>query len=140
MRLRSAAAVVGLAIGVLLSPASAAAQQAAQPDPDPWIARDKAWHFDASLGIASITYALSTWKLTDSRGVGLAIGGATTLAVGAAKEGLDAVTGGDPSWKDFAWDAIGAAVGLALAWGVDLLLGGVSDAHPLLASPAAVKF
>ena len=40
--------------------------------------------------------------------------------------------GGDPSWKDFTWDAIGVVAGLAIAWGVDLLLGGVDAAHPAL--------
>jgi uncharacterized protein YfiM (DUF2279 family) len=127
---RLLAVVVTAAVVVSMSPAARAA------DPDPWIARDKAWHFDACLGIAAGTYALATWKVTDSRGVGLAIAGATALAAGAAKEGIDAVTGGDPSWKDFAWDAIGTVAGLAVAWGMDLLLGGVSASQPALAAPA----
>ena len=128
-----------LAVAVLAASAPAAAQQAA-PDPDPWFARDKAWHFDACLGISALTYALATWKVTDSRGVGLAIAGGTTLVIGAAKEGADALGLGDPSWRDLAWDAIGAVAGLAIAWGVDLLLGGVSAEHPAFASPAAVRF
>jgi hypothetical protein len=73
----------------------------------------------------------------DARWKALVIGGGVTLAVGAAKEAVDATGafGGDPSWKDFAWDAIGAIAGLAFAWGVDLLIGGVSPAHPALGSP-----
>lgn len=106
-------------------------------DPDPWIARDKAFHFDASLGIAATTYALASWKLTDSRGYALAIAGGTTLAIGAAKEGADALGLGTPSWRDFAWDAIGALAGLAIAWGVDMLLGGVNPSRPALESPRA---
>jgi uncharacterized protein YfiM (DUF2279 family) len=132
--------VVALVAVALFVSGAAPATARAQQDPDPWIARDKAWHFDASLGIAAVTYTFATWKLTDSRGVGLAIAGGTTLAIGAAKEGLDALGLGDPSWKDFAWDAIGTVAGLAIAWGVDLMLGGVSADHPLLASPAAVRF
>ena len=134
MRRLSTLVLVAAGAAAVLAPSVAKAQ-----DADPWIARDKAWHFDASLGIASLTYALATWKVTDSRGVGLAIAGGTTLAIGAAKEGYDAVSGGDPSWKDFAWDAIGTVAGLAIAWGMDLLLGGVSDQHPLFASPT-VRF
>jgi putative lipoprotein len=111
-------------------------------DTDAWFARDKALHFDVSLGIAATSYALATWKLTDSRGAALAIAGGFTLAVGAAKEGLDALGLGDPSWKDFAWDAIGTVCGLAIAWGADLLIGGVSADRPALAAPpqALVRF
>jgi putative lipoprotein len=118
----------------------ATAQPAAAegPDPDPWIARDKAFHFDVSAGIAAATYAASAAWLVDSRGKALAIGGAVTLAVGGAKELLDlAGVGGDPSWKDFAWDAIGMVAGLAIAWSVDMLLGGVNAEHPALGAAQA---
>jgi len=106
---------------------------------DPWIARDKAFHFDVSAGIAAASYAASAAWLVDARWKALAIGGGLALGVGAGKEAIDAagIFHGDPSWKDFAWDAIGTAVGLAVAWGVDLLLGGVDHAHPALAAPAA---
>ncbi len=59
------------------------------------------------------------------------------LAVGAGKEIVDAtgLFGADASWKDLAWDAIGAIAGLAIAWSVDLWLGGVDEAHPALGSP-----
>ena len=48
-------------------------------------------------------------------------GASLALAAGAAKEGLDATGSGDPSWKDFTWDAIGAAVGVGLSLLVDEL-------------------
>lgn len=120
-----------LATSVLATPAPARA------DDDPWIARDKALHFDASAGIAALTYAVSAGWIVDARWKALALAGGVTLAAGAGKELVDAthVFGGDPSWKDFAWDAIGAVAGLALAWGMDLLLGGVSPERPLLAPP-----
>jgi putative lipoprotein len=112
---------------------------ASADDPDPWIARDKAFHFDISAGIAAAGYAASAAWLVDARWKALAIGGGAALAVGAGKELLDAtgLFGGDPSWKDFAWDAAGTVVGLALAWSIDLLLGGVNPGRPALGAPHA---
>jgi putative lipoprotein len=122
---------------VVLAIAFAAPSAAAADSSDPWIGRDKALHFDASAGIAMATYAVSTYEL-HARWESLAVAGAFTLAVGAGKELLDMTGLGDPSWKDFTWDAIGTVAGLALAWSVDLLMGGVDAAHPALASPHAV--
>jgi uncharacterized protein YfiM (DUF2279 family) len=121
-----------LALGLLAAPPTALGA-----DTDPWIARDKALHFDACAGIAALTYAVSAGWLVDARWKALTIGGGLALAAGAGKELVDAtgVLGGDPSWKDFAWDAMGAVAGLALAWGVDLLMGGVNAERPALASP-----
>lgn len=106
-------------------------------DPDPWVSRDKALHFDVSAGIAAVGYGVSAAWLVDARWKALAIGGGLSLAAGATKELIDATGafGGDPSWKDFTWDAIGVVAGLAIAWGVDLLLGGVDQAHPALGAP-----
>jgi putative lipoprotein len=117
--------------------ANALSSAAFADDPDPWIARDKALHFDVSAGIAAAGYGVSAGWLVDARWKALAIGGGVALAAGAAKEVVDATGafGGDPSWKDFTWDAIGVVAGLAIAWGIDLLLGGVDRAHPALGSP-----
>jgi putative lipoprotein len=114
----------------------ATSPRARADDPDPWIARDKAFHFAASAGIASFTYAVAAYKL-DVRWEALAIGGGVALAAGAGKELLDLAGLGDASWKDFAWDAIGTVAGLAIAWCVDMLLGGVDRTHPALAAPQA---
>ena len=127
MRTQVAFLVLG---AVLALPVSARAD-----DPDPWIARDKAFHFDVSAGVAAATYAASAAWIVDARWKALAIGGGVTIALGGAKELLDLAGLGDPSWKDFAWDAIGTVAGLALAWGVDMLLGGVSSAHPAFGAP-----
>jgi uncharacterized protein YfiM (DUF2279 family) len=118
---------------VLLSPRAFADDV----DADPWLSRDKAFHFDVSAGIAAAGYGVSAAWLVDARWKALAIGGGLALAVGAGKEIVDAtgIFGGDASWKDFSWDAIGAVAGLAIAWGVDLLLGGVDRSHPALGSP-----
>jgi uncharacterized protein YfiM (DUF2279 family) len=130
MPLRWCALLVALA-------AIAWSETASAVDTDPWIARDKALHFDASAGVAALTYAVSAAWLVDARWKALAVGGGVAIAAGAGKELLDAthLFGGDPSWKDLAWDAIGAVAGLALAWGVDLLVGGVTTERPALASP-----
>lgn len=106
----------------------------ASSDPDPWFGKDKALHFGVSAGIAAGAYGISSTFVTPRYGR-LLIGGGVAIAAGAGKELLDMTGFGDPSWKDFTWDVIGTVVGLGLAWSVDLLIGGVSDAHPLLGPP-----
>jgi putative lipoprotein len=107
---------------------------AASSDPDPWFGRDKALHFSVSAGIAMGSYAVAA-SLLDARGHALLVAGGFTLAVGAGKETLDLTGFGDPSWKDFTWDAIGTLSGLVVAWGIDLLVRGVGDRHPLFEAP-----
>jgi putative lipoprotein len=116
---------------VVASPASA---RAADPDPDPWIGGDKLLHFGASATLAGAGYAIGA-PLLDSRGNALILGGSIALGLGITKEVLDATGLGDPSWRDLAWDGIGTASGLALAWGIDLLVQGVSPEHPLFVAP-----
>jgi putative lipoprotein len=120
---------VACATSVALLTASGAARAS---DPDPWFARDKALHFDVSAGIAAAAYGVSAGWLVDARWKSLAIGGGVAVGAGAAKELLDLAGLGDPSWKDFTWDVIGTVAGLAIAWGIDLALGGVSHARPAL--------
>jgi putative lipoprotein len=131
--MRAALASLALLTTLTLSP-SARAQ-----DADPWFARDKALHFDVSAGIAAAGYGVSAGWLVDARWKALALGGGVALAAGAGKELLDLthIDGGDPSWKDFTWDVIGTVAGLAIAWGMDLLLGGVNAQRPLFAAPSA---
>lgn len=121
--------------------ASTFASSARAADPDPWIGPDKALHFDASAGIAAVGYAAAAGWLTDARWKSLAIGGGVALAAGAGKEVLDAtgIFHGDPSWKDLTWDLFGTVAGLALAWGIDLLVGGVNPDHPVLNAPKTLS-
>ena len=121
-----------LAVGCAASIALLTASPAARADDDPWISRDKAFHFDVSAGIAAAAYGASAAWLVDARWKSLAIGGGVAIGAGAAKELLDLAGLGDPSWKDFTWDCVGTVAGLALAWGIDLALGGVSHTHPAL--------
>lgn len=109
------AGVVGAAVGaLLLAPGRARAD-------DPWLGRDKRLHFGASAVIAAAGYGASS-PLLSSRGERALAGGSLALLVGGAKEGWDATGRGDPSWRDLAWDVAGAAVGVALAWTLDLAL------------------
>ena len=111
-------------LGVVTAPATVRAD-----DADSWFGRDKALHFAVSAGIAGAGYGVSTAFARD-RWKAFAIGGGAALAAGAVKEGYDAAGRGDPSWKDLGWDVVGAAVGLAIAWGIDTAVHGGS-APPL---------
>lgn len=88
---------------------------------DRWFAPDKALHFGVSAGLSSAGYALSSLVLKERPGR-IATGSLCALVPGAAKELFDAAGYGDPSWKDFAWDAGGTLVGVSLAWLLDVAL------------------
>jgi putative lipoprotein len=80
------------------------------PD-DHWFARDKAYHFAAASAIgAGATWAAGHEAAEPVIGVGVA------MAFGAGKELYDRdVKKTYWSWKDFAWDFVGAVAGSALA-------------------------
>ncbi|MEP6652424.1 MAG: hypothetical protein ABJA82_03645 [Myxococcales bacterium] len=88
---------------------------------DPWFGRDKALHFSFSAVIAGGGYA-GTAALTDDRRWRIMGGVGLGLLAGASKEALDATGSGDPSWRDFTWDVVGTATGVAVAAFVDWLL------------------
>ena len=112
---RRASLPVTLAVASAMIAAAAPARAA---DPDPFWGKDKALHFAVAGVIAGTGYAVTT-GLTEDRWKAFAVGGGVALGAGALKEGFDALGYGDPSWKDFAWDAIGAAFGLGVAFVVD---------------------
>lgn len=116
----SKARQLGLAFSAFMTAMSAAAAASAS-DPDPWLGRDKALHFGASALLAGGGYAAAT-GLSSERWKAFAFGGGFALAAGAAKEGLDAMGLGTPSWRDFAWDMAGTAVGLGIAYAVDAIV------------------
>src|SRR5688572_12585178 len=124
MRRRLLAAMLVLTI-LCVAPRAHAA------DPDPWLARDKAFHFGASASLAVMGYGIGAYAF-DARGHALLLGAGIAAGVGVTKESLDLAGLGTPSWKDVAWDGIGIATGLALAWGLDLLIRGVPPRRPLL--------
>ena len=114
---RSAATLLGasvICVSLFVGPPAKAS------DPDPWWGRDKALHFGASATIAAGGYGVGT-LIFERRAEAALFGGGIAVGVGAAKEGLDALGMGTPSFKDFTWDVIGAAFGVAVGLGIDLL-------------------
>jgi putative lipoprotein len=103
--------------------AASIAKPARASGDDPFWGPDKALHFGVAGAIAGTGYAVTT-AATPDRWKAFAVGGAAAVGAGALKEGLDAAGLGDPSWKDFAWDVIGAACGLGVAWALDVAVHG----------------
>lgn len=101
----------------------------ARAEDDPWLGKDKLQHYGVSAGIAAGGYVAGA-LLFDKRACALATGAGLALAAGVGKELVDLAGYGQPSWKDLTWDGLGMVTGLALAWGVDLLVRGVSARHP----------
>lgn len=109
------AAVALLALGLVCArPARAA-------DADPWFGRDKALHFGATFTLASGGYAGAA-LLTERPSLRAVAGAGLGLGAGIAKEVYDRYAGGDPSWRDLGWDAVGTATGVLVAWLVDRYL------------------
>ena len=106
-------------------------------DADPWFGRDKALHFGVSVVLAAGGYAASS-EILDTRTERAVAGGAFSLTLGAGKELWDLSGHGDPSWRDFTWDVVGTAVGLALAAGVDALT--TSKRPPVSSASHALVF
>jgi uncharacterized protein YfiM (DUF2279 family) len=117
-----------LALGFVL-----ASRPARAADGDDWLGADKVQHFAASAGIAAGGYALGA-ALWDDRARPLVLGAGLGIAAGVGKEALDLVGPGTASWRDLAWDGMGVVLGVALAWSVDVLVRGVSERRPSLAS------
>lgn len=103
----------------------------ARAEDDPWTGEDKTKHFVVSAGIAAGGYVGGVF-LFDKRGCALATGAGLAALAGVGKELVDLAGYGQASWKDLAWDGLGMLGGLALAWGVDLLVRGVSPQHPAI--------
>jgi putative lipoprotein len=114
-RRRLAVALPALTLLVALAPTARAA------DPDPWLGRDKALHFGASLTLAGGGYGGAA-LLTQRTEVRAAPGIGLAMSAGIAKEVYDRYAGGDPSWRDLTWDAVGTATGVIVAWLIDRYL------------------
>ena len=118
-------AAATLAAAVVLTAATSAQAEppSPEPDPDPWFGTDKALHFGAGFGLAAGGYAIGAWAFED-RWSAVAFGAGLTVAIGAAKEGLDSAGLGSASWKDFVWDLVGGTLGLGVALTFDAALRG----------------
>ena len=89
---------------------------------DDWLGADKAAHFGYSTAFG----AVATTSIPLAGGPGpdwrsFAIGAGIGLVPGIAKEVWDATGHGDASWKDLAWDAVGAVVGAGVVWAVQAM-------------------
>lgn len=112
---RVAAALLACALSLAIAPRAHAAEH------DPWFGRDKALHFGACFTLSTGGYA-GTALLTEKTPVRAATGAGLALSAGIAKEVYDRYAGGDPSWRDLTWDAVGTATGVLVAWLVDRYL------------------
>lgn len=99
----------------------ASSAKAHAQDTDRWFSADKGIHFGASAAISGTTYGVTT-RYFNNRYAPLLIGAGIGIAAGISKEVWDAGGYGTPSWKDFAWDVLGVATGLVVAWSIDRLL------------------
>lgn len=106
-------------------------------DSDPWFGPDKALHFGVSVALAAGGYAISS-EILDTRNERALSGAAFSLTLGAGKELWDLSGHGDPSWRDFAWDVAGTAVGVALAASIDALT--TSKQPPVSSAPQGLVF
>ncbi|MBN1609360.1 MAG: hypothetical protein JW940_22205 [Polyangiaceae bacterium] len=105
-----------LALGCL-----ALGRPARAADPDPWWGKDKALHFSLSIGLGSGGYAGSAlWA--PERWQRAVAGAGFSLTLGAGKELFDLAGYGEPSWRDFTWDLAGTAVGVGVAYLLDVAL------------------
>jgi uncharacterized protein YfiM (DUF2279 family) len=88
---------------------------------EPWWGPDKALHLSVSAGLAAAASVISAgWiELRAARSVVAFI---SALALGIGKEWADVLGLGTPSMRDYAWDAVGAAVGALLSGVIDALL------------------
>lgn len=107
--------------GLALAMVCALAPSLAHAQGDDWFGADKALHASVSAGLGAGGYALASlvWR---PRPVRLAAGFGLALSAGVAKELVDLTGVGDPSWRDLAWDAIGASLGALLALGLDAVI------------------
>lgn len=105
-------------------PAAASEPNHPQPssvegDADPWWGRDKALHLGISAAVAATGYGVSSiwldraWQRASS-------GAALALTLGAGKELADWAGYGRPSYKDMLYDLAGTALGISLAYLIDL--------------------
>jgi putative lipoprotein len=129
---RERARFILLALGLLTLPAHVRAE-------DSWVGRDKALHFGVSAALAASGYGLSALWI-DRPVYRFLAGSSLALAAGAGKEIWDAAGHGDPSLKDFTWDAVGTLTGAGFALGVDYIWQRVDPQHAVGTEPGLVRF
>jgi putative lipoprotein len=117
VRIRTLLLSTSLAAVLFASPSARA------DDGDEWLGRDKALHFGAAAAISGVAYGAASLGVSPrSERVAVSLGAG--LLAGAGKELYDLMGNGDPSWKDFTWDAIGAVFAAGVALGIDFAVRG----------------
>lgn len=87
---------------------------------DAWTGPDKTRHFLAAGAISAGAYWAAREGGDIDQGDASAASFGTAMAAGLAKEGVDLYHRNTCwSWRDVAWDAIGASVGLTLSLAAD---------------------
>ncbi len=86
----------------------------ASPQNDSWFGRDKAKHFLAASVISGTAAAIADKQgMNNDKSFYFAFG--ITLSLGAGKEAYDLkIRKTSWSWKDLAWDAVGALAGYGI--------------------------
>jgi putative lipoprotein len=107
-----------LGIALLVSLCSGA-QNAQAQSRDDWWGRDKALHLGVSGVIGASGYAASSLAL-EARPKRAAAGVALALSAGVAKELYDLAGHGQPSYKDMVFNVAGTALGVSVAYLIDL--------------------
>jgi len=102
-------------------------QSASESTDDPWWGRDKALHFGVSGVLAATGYATSSLWF-DKAWQRASVGAAFALTLGVTKELVDLAGYGHPSYKDMLFNLAGTALGVTLAYLVDLATG--TDSKP----------
>jgi putative lipoprotein len=97
---------------------------------DEWFGHDKALHFGATFVISAGGYGTAALLSEDVR-VRLAAGAVLGIGAGAGKELWDLDGHGDASWRDFTWDVVGTAAGLAFAAAIDWTISRLTRRAPL---------
>jgi len=91
-----------------------------------WLARDKVLHFGASFGVASLGYAIGA-DLFECVPCRIGLGAGMALVAGGGKELADLAGLGDADLRDFLADLVGLALGVVLAWAIDVAVAGSVD-------------
>lgn len=105
--------IASMAAAVVMA-GTAGCASVGRPD-DPWVGRDKAWHFLGSTVVsAGVTILGQEQDLGDPAAAGIGFGVAVSL--GGVKETCDLkIKRTYWSWRDFLWDVAGAALGAVSA-------------------------
>jgi putative lipoprotein len=122
----------GVAFALTVAATLAAGDARADGADDSWTSTDKFIHYGVSAGIAVSGYVVGA-MIFDTRAHALATGAVATTVAGVGKELADLTGYGNASFKDLAWNGLGMVTGLAVAWGIDLLIRGISTEHPAFA-------